>query len=511
MMAVIIAPGITVGMEPLNEHYPTPMLPLMDRPFVQHLVEYVVEQGILRLEFIFSHLPEKLEYFLGDGSRWGCSFGFHLARDPLHPYDMLKTIGYAEDEGAVLVGHADILPEMHIKETSPEKVPGKPVLLFVNRNVSSENGADPDWTGWGWISRDTLKQVPDNLDKRGFESHLRILAGDGSSPVEAEKLLNMQSYGQMLSSHKILLRKEFPGITLKGKEADEGIWLSRNVSLHPTAIIEAPVFIGENCRIGKGTHLGPDAVIGRDCILDSDCTVTGSIVFPGSYVGEGLELNEVIIDRSRLISIKSGAAVSIADNFILGGMTRTKIWQLFSRFLSRLAACALLILLFPILLFTILVLKLFRRGPVVFRKEVIHLPAAKGKTSWRSFHLLSLAPIEPPDGSDSTRTGRRGLNLFLEFLPAIINIIKGDLCFVGAPPRSEEEIEALSPDWQAIYLKTKPGIVTEAFVNYGSSPTEDELYTSEAFYSVTTGIGHDFKLFFGYFDRLIRGNERIGD
>jgi len=503
MMAVIIAPGISAGMEPLNENYPTSMLPLVDRPFIQHVVEYLVEQGILRLEFVFSHLPEKLERFLGNGSRWGCSFGFHLARDPSHPYDVLKTIAYGKEGDAVLVGHADILPQMRIRETRPEKVSEKPVL-FVHSTSSPEKGEQPDWTGWGWLSGELLKQIPENLDKKGFESHLRTLAGDGPN-IEAGEILNMQSYRQVLSSHKKILRKDFSGIFIKGKEADEGIWLSRNVSLHPTASIETPVFIGENCRIGKGTHLGPDAVIGNNCVLDADCTVTGSIVFPGSYVGEGLELNEVIIDRSRLISIKLGAAVSIPDNFILGGMTRTKMRQLFSRLISRAAACALLILLFPIILFTMLVLKLVRRGPVLYRKEAIQLPATEDKTSWRTFHLLSFEEISDERAASSSAGSRSLKHLFLEFLPAIINIMKGELCFVGVPPRSKEEIEALDPNWQAIYLKAKPGIVTEAFVNYGASPTEDELYTSEAFYSVTTGIGHDFKLFFGYFDRLIRG------
>ena len=505
MMAVIIAPGISTDMEPLNENYPTSMLPLVDRPFVQHLVEYLVGQDVLRLEFVFSHLPEKLEEFLGDGSRWGCSFGFHLARDPLHPYDILKTITYANGDDAVLVGHADILPEMHIKETRPEKGSEKPVLLLEHGDAPREDGEQPDWTGWGWLSENDLKQIPENLDKQEFESYLRARAGNGSPHMEVAKVLNMQSYRQILSSHNIILRKEFPDISIKGKEADEGIWLSRNVSLHPTTTIEAPVFIGENCRIGKGTHLGPDAVIGNDCVLDSDCTVTKSIVFPRSYVGEGLELNEVIIDRSRLISVKLGAAVSIPDNFILGGMTRTRMRPFFSGLMSRVAAFGLLILLFPIILITMLVLKLFRRGPVLFRKEVIQLPAAKDETNRRTFDLFSFAQMKPHGDTDLNRNRGGGLKrLFLEFLPAIFNIINGDLCFVGVPPRSKEEIEALSPDWQAIYLKAKPGFVTEAFVNYGASPTEDELYTSEAFYSVTTGIKHDFKLFFGYFDRLIR-------
>ncbi len=43
MIAVIIAPGLSPGMEALNERYPSPLLPLVDRPFIQHVVEFLIE------------------------------------------------------------------------------------------------------------------------------------------------------------------------------------------------------------------------------------------------------------------------------------------------------------------------------------------------------------------------------------------------------------------------------------------------------------------------------------
>ena len=117
MIAVIIAPGLSPGMEPLNERYPTPLLPLVDRPFIQHVVEFLVEGGITRFEFVLSHLPEKIENFLGDGSRWGCTFKFHLERDPSHPYDILKTLHLGEDTGPILLAHADRLPQIDLDQT----------------------------------------------------------------------------------------------------------------------------------------------------------------------------------------------------------------------------------------------------------------------------------------------------------------------------------------------------------------------------------------------------------
>ena len=503
MIAVIIAPGLSPGMEPLNERYPTSLLPLVDRPFIQHVVEFLVEGGITRFDFILSHLPEKIEDLLGDGSRWGSVFRFHLTRNPAQPYDSLKIINLDNDAGSVLLAHADRLPQIDLEQTRPANQIEEPLMFFsppIRRNdPSAEKGQDTQqWTGWAWVPTGILKNLPKDLNEEALESHLASI-GQGRSPsVEVSSSLSVRSYGDLLASQAAVLGKEFRGLLLGGNEADESIWLSRNLTLHPTATLDSPVYIGENCRIGKGTRLGPDAVIGKDCVLDSGCTVTGSLIFPGSYVGEGLELDEVLVDKNRLINVRFGAAVSISEGFILGGLSKAHLGPWFARIFSRFAAACLLLVLWPFLLATALVLKLGRRGPVLFKKEAVQLPAQTDEVLWRTFGFLSFVP-------DDKKGGKGGAirHFFLRFLPGLINIVKGELRFVGVLPRTRDEIKTLPKDWQALYLNSKPGVITEAFINYGAFPTEDELYTSEVFYSVSAGIGHDFRLLLGYLGRLL--------
>ena len=503
MTAVIIAPGLSPGMEPLNERYPTPLFPLVGRPFIQHVVEFLVEGGITRFEFVLSHLPEKIESFLGDGSRWGCTFSFHLARDPSHPYDILKTIRFGEDAGPLLLAHADRLPQVELEQTRPVNPMEEPVMFFsppIRRiDLSAANSEDiRQWTGWAWVPAGILKNQPGDLDEEAFESHLTSTGQGKGSPVEVSSSLSVRSYDDVLASQAAVLGKKFRGLLLGGKEADESIWLSRNLTLHPMATLHPPVYIGENCRIGKGTSLGPNAVIGKDCVLDSGCTVTDSLIFPGSYVGEGLELDEVLVDKNRLINVKFGAAVSISESFILGGLSKAHLGQWFAGIFSRFAAACLLLVLWPFLLATALVLRVGRRGPVLFKKEAVRLPVQTDEALWRTFGWLSFAP-------DDNKRGKGGAirHFFLRFLPGLINIIKGELRFVGVKPRTRDEIKALPKDWQALYLNAKAGVITEAFINYGAFPTEDELYTSEVFYSVSAGIGHDFKLLSGYLGHLL--------
>ena len=117
------------------------------------------------------------------------------------------------------------------------------------------------------------------------------------------------------------------------------------------------------------------------------------------------------------------------------------------------------------------------------------MPAPAEEWGWHSFPLLSFAPPAQPGKPDPfPACGCR--NLLLRFLPALVNIAKGELCFVGVPPRSLEEIKDLPHDWQALYLHSKPGAVTEAAVRNAPDAGEEEQYAAEAFYTASAGWGY---------------------
>ena len=499
MIALVIAPGLNSGLEALNKHYPTPLLPLVDRPFIQHAVEFLIGQGVTRFEFILSHLPEKIEALLGDGSRWGTTFRYHLAQDPLLPYEPLKTLKFDNPDEILLLAHADQLPQIDLKKAVENFQSGGGTPTFWGNPSESESPNEWDWTGWALIPETYIKNIPENTDEGHLKTHFLSQAKETALWVTVSQQLNFQTYEAILMSHRALLKKEFTGLFLKGAEAEDGIWISRNVSLHPTTKIESPVYIDEDCRIGSGVQLGPNCVIGKECVLDSGSIVENAVIFSNTYVGDGLELKDVIVDKNRLINTRFGTAVSIPENFILGGVSASTLGRRLRTVISQIAACVLLLLIWPLLLGVPLVLKLFRRGPAIFKKKVVRLPTQADDAFWRTFNFLSFLPHsgsslqkrEPPKNEKLH-------HLIFQFLPALVCIAKGNLHFVGVHPRSKEEIEALSPDWKDLYLKSKPGIITEAYVNYGETPTEDELYTAEVFYSSTQGLGHDFKLFASY-------------
>jgi lipopolysaccharide/colanic/teichoic acid biosynthesis glycosyltransferase len=439
--------------------------------------------------------------------------GYHLVSRPDRPYRPLKLLGEHPGKHPLLLVHADRLVQADIMVTSPPSPADAPVLYCFRDDGAPSGGAGRRWTGWGWLSRECLANIPENgieadlFDYLEAQNNRRIEAADPFRPLSAE------SAGDLIASHQRVLEQKNTGLMIRGQQVEEAIWLARNVSLHPTAKLTPPLYIGENCRIGKGAQIGPTAVIGSDCVLDEKASVARSIVFPGSYVGEGLELSDAVVDRNCLINVRVGSEITIREDFILGNLADKQLRRGWNRLISQAVSILLLIPALPVLAVMMLYFKLRNSGIDFSAGSMVRLPADEDQLTRQTFTLIGFYPAGPESGEKASQTSAYPKQLtgfsagwrhfFRIFLPALINIARGDLRFVGVPPRTAQDIEDLPQDWRALYLKSKPGVVTETLVNFGAHATADEMYSAEAVYSVSSGLRYDLKILMKYFGQVL--------
>ena len=504
MKAVLVATGRCPAISPLDERYASLLLPLVDRPFLQHVVEYLVARGVREMDVLLNEIPEKVRDLLGDGTRWGCTLRYHLVRDPLKPYGILRSIcGEADAGQPLLLAHADKLPALP-GEGFPEDTPGTGRICYCLASEDVPEGDGGTWTGWALLSHGVATTLPADADEKELADHLLAGGESGAKVLPVQAMLSMRTFEDIRTSQAKALAGHIPGLMLSGREVDPGIWLSRNVNLHPLAQITPPVFIGEDCTIGQGVRLGPDVAVGRGCILDKDSSVQKTVVFPRSYVGEGLDLDEAIVDRNLLINMRIGTAVTVTDNFILSDMELRGIRNTLRQVVSRIAGLGLLLLLWPVLLLTILGLKLTGSSRKLVRQEVLKLPASWDASTWQTFGMYRFARDGEAPGIAGPRKGTGLMDFLFCFIPALINVVRGELHVVGTAPRTRPEAETLTRDWKELLLKSRTGIVNEAHLNFGPEPTEDELFSAEVVYSATASLRNDARLFFRYLGRAVR-------
>ena len=503
MRAIIFCHETSHQFGRLGVEGPLALFPLVDRPFIQHIVEFLVQQNIRQLDLVLSHQPQAIERFLGDGTRWGAQIRFHLVKPAQPPYTVLKRLKVHPTE-PILLGNGKSLPEVTFLKGGMPPHPHLPISYCYKSGAGKL--LPEDWTGWAWVEGQNLKE----LGRRPEEavSKLLELAARQGRCIDVPQCLSVESPQALMRSHATALNEEFPGLMQSGRKVRNGLWISRNVKVHPEATLTPPLFIGENCRIGSEARLGPFTSIGHNCIIDSGTRVENSIVLPETYVGQALELDNVIVGRNKLFNLSLGSSLQIADNFILGKVAGFRPGQWITRILTQLLAFGLLVLGSPLMAVTALVLKFSHSGSVFQSHEVVVRGAGVDTRNWDAFQLLSFAC--PREKSSEAFPPTALSDFFLRFLPALIRVVRGDLALVGVKPRSRQSLQGLPVDRRELYLKSRPGAISEALAIFGPCATADEEYAADAIYSVRSGLGYDLKLLGRYFFSLLTSSGSTG-
>ena len=76
--AVIFCGGLGTRLRPITDHLPKPMVPILDRPFLEYLMQQISDQGIKRFVLLVGYLGEIIQDYFGDGSAWGWEIEYSM-------------------------------------------------------------------------------------------------------------------------------------------------------------------------------------------------------------------------------------------------------------------------------------------------------------------------------------------------------------------------------------------------------------------------------------------------
>ena len=91
MKAVILAGGLGTRLQPYTTFLPKPMLPLGEKPILEHLVDWTMKNGIKSIVMCVSYLRKAIEDYFEDGKRFGVSIEYAVSNRPLATAGQLKT------------------------------------------------------------------------------------------------------------------------------------------------------------------------------------------------------------------------------------------------------------------------------------------------------------------------------------------------------------------------------------------------------------------------------------
>lgn len=91
MKAVILAGGLGTRLQPYTTFLPKPMLPLGEKPILEHLVEWTRKNGVKSVVLCVSYLRKTIEDYFEDGKRFGVNIEYAISNKPLATAGQLKT------------------------------------------------------------------------------------------------------------------------------------------------------------------------------------------------------------------------------------------------------------------------------------------------------------------------------------------------------------------------------------------------------------------------------------
>ncbi|WP_009965273.1 nucleotidyltransferase [Verrucomicrobium spinosum] len=110
------------------------------------------------------------------------------------------------------------------------------------------------------------------------------------------------------------------GLTMR--QCQPGIWISTKAVVHPSARLEAPLWIGPHVTVKSGARMGPNTVLETGCTVDRDATVIESWLGPDTYLGAGAELRESHAWGEHLVDWKDHTSLEVRDAFVMHNLNR---------------------------------------------------------------------------------------------------------------------------------------------------------------------------------------------
>ena len=337
MKAMILAAGKGTRVRPITHTIPKPMIPILQKPVMEFLLELLREHGFTEIMVNVSHLAEEIENYFRDGQRFGVEIAYsfegriedgELIGDAVGSAGGLKKIQtfqrFFDDTFVVLCGDALIdldlseavrrhkakgaMASLITKRVPRDQVSSYGVVVtdddgrvrsFQEKPAVDEAASDMINTGIYIFEPEVLDYVPAGVPfDIGSDLFPRLVA-DGAPfyalPMEFEwvDIGKVPDYWQAIRS---VLQGDVRQVQIPGKEVRPGIFAGLNVAANWDKVnVQGPIYVGGMTRIEDGaTIIGP-AMIGPSCHICEGATIDNSIIFDYSRIGPGVRLVEKLV------------------------------------------------------------------------------------------------------------------------------------------------------------------------------------------------------------------------
>ena len=320
MKAIILAAGEGNRMRPLTYTRPKVMLPLANRPIVEHLLTEAIKAGITEFIFVVGYHEEQVRDYFGDGKNWKVDIKYCTQRKQLGTADAVRMVEGSIDGNVLLMNGDNILMSHDIRKVMET---GTPTIAIIEVKDTRDLGVielggdrvvriheKTEKPPSHWVNAGAYLLAPEVYSaitrtpksRRGeyeITDSLQLMIDEGQH-IHYQQIshwLNLSYPWDLLPANEYLLKsieaqnlgQVEDNVVMKGK-----VSIGNNTIVRSGSYIIGPVIIGQNCDIGPNCYIRPHTSIGDGCHIGSAVEVKNSIIMKGSkiphhnYVGDSI-------------------------------------------------------------------------------------------------------------------------------------------------------------------------------------------------------------------------------
>ncbi|GAB4452330.1 MAG: hypothetical protein OHK0029_03020 [Armatimonadaceae bacterium] len=356
MKGIIIAGGAGTRLRPLTYTRPKPLIPVVNRPFLEYQVALLKRHGITEIIFCTNYLADQIEGHFGNGSAFGVSMQYAIEETPLGTAGAIKNAQSLAGRDTLVVLNGDVLTDFDISSIVRFHKEKNAIVTLTLKEVPSPSpygviitdaegrvqefrepseaqkkalAANPhiEYTGVDYINAGIYIMQPEALDsipegkptsiERETYPHLLASGAPIYAIAREGYWLDIGRPEQYRQATEAILSRDI-AVDVPGQWTENGYWAEESAEVDPTAHIAPTVHIGRKARISGGASIVGKTVIGPKCQIGANATVKNCILEDSVIVGEGAYLCGVILDNGA--HVEQDAIVTVPSVFAAGSV-----------------------------------------------------------------------------------------------------------------------------------------------------------------------------------------------
>ena len=315
---MILAAGFGTRLKPLTHSLPKPMFPVLNRPLLEHALNFLKNQGIQDIIVNVHHLPNKIVEYFGDGSKFGVRLKISHEEEILGTAGGLKKAQSFLEEETFLVINSDVLANIDLKQVVRfHKEKNSCLTLVVRQDAQPEKYKPIELANEGRITRfvDASIGNPPATTQRVMFTGIQIMEPEIFARIPEDKFCgtaedvfpkmiedDLPTYGYLQDKYWIDMGTRETYIQAQADALDGKLSLKTSSSRNPEGpLIVPPVHIGKGCEISNDAQIGPYAVLGDGCRIRSGAVVESSILWEGVTLSSGATVQNSIVGTGATI------------------------------------------------------------------------------------------------------------------------------------------------------------------------------------------------------------------